>query len=210
MLVLLVQQGPLKSFILFTSFTNYKFVHVHFLLFDFFVLHTHNISELYPQSAGHLVNLLLSCKCGQILWSLDREPPRAPKGGQLLQELALADSAEESPYLHPASKSRFAQHKGHRSEQRQQEQGISTMNLLLVLSIPNIVWRVVSTRLYMGVSALAHSCSVGCSCLSDCSSLHVTVAFAIVSVLCPRHSTCTDAQSTFGHVHHTVLARHAV
>ncbi len=41
------------------------------------------------------------------------------------RERPLADSAEESPYLHPASKSRFgSQHKGIRSGQLQVDDGM--------------------------------------------------------------------------------------
>ena len=50
----------------------------------------------------------------------NRDPAEAHKGGEVLE---LADSAEETTYIHPASKSRFgSQHKGLRSEQQQQQQ----------------------------------------------------------------------------------------
>lgn len=48
-----------------------------------------------------------------------RDPVEVQKGVEVLE---LADSAEETTYLHPASKSRFgSQHKGLRSGQQQQQ-----------------------------------------------------------------------------------------
>ena len=62
----------------------------------------------------------------------NREPAQVPKGGEVLEEVPFADSAEESPYIHPASKSRFgSQHKVLRSEpQRQHVSGTSKLACL--------------------------------------------------------------------------------
>lgn len=67
-----------------------------------------------------------------------REPVEVQKGVEVLE---LADSAEETTYIHPASKSRFGyQHKGLRSGQQQQQlqqEHVSGMTMLADLSHPS-------------------------------------------------------------------------
>ena len=61
---------------------------------------------------------------GEVVMDMRREPAQAQEDSEDLKERPLADSAEESPYLHPASKSRFgSQHKGIRSDQQLQHNG---------------------------------------------------------------------------------------
>lgn len=74
-----------------------------------------------PSVARHWGSSCWNSEGSASLTDSARQAPQVPKGGELLQEVPLADSAEESPYLHPASKSRYSQHKGHHSEQQQQQ-----------------------------------------------------------------------------------------
>ena len=57
-----------------------------------------------------------------------REIVKPVEQPEVIQERPLADSAEESPYIHPASKARFsAQQKGIQSQQPYAQNGMFTL-----------------------------------------------------------------------------------
>ncbi len=65
------------------------------------------------------------CKSLHKIGSICRDPAQHTDDEGALKERdrALADSAEESPYLHPASKTRFGSHKGIGSGHQQLDNG---------------------------------------------------------------------------------------
>lgn len=95
--------------------------------------HLQDVVALWLQSCNILTGLCINNNL-----PLTRDP--AQVSDHDLKERPLADSAEESPYIHPASKSRFgSQHKGIRSGQLQLDDGISDLQFnLLVLGICKI------------------------------------------------------------------------
>ena len=75
------------------------------------------MSLCHSQAKSSHTNFVVGCNSGAK--QENRDPVEVQKGGEVLE---LADSAEETTYIHPASKSRFgSQHKGLRPDQQQQQ-----------------------------------------------------------------------------------------